>query len=286
MAHNNIEQLQFLVSALDAPFNDIYVHFDKSSKEAGALKSLKTQYSELKIFCEFNVHWGSYSIVETEMFLFKQASQTRHSYYHLLSGSDFPIKPLKSIYDFFEANHKEFVLFSHEKMQKADYRRIDYKHICVEKFRTRKYKLENRMIDLIDDIGVFAQKVLRIRQKRVYPSYQKGSQWVSLTEDFVKYLLTQEDKIRAAFCAAFVPDEMFVQTVLINSSYQNQIYNTHEYNQPIQNMRLIDWKRGKPYTFTLSDLEDLLNSECMFARKFDAKLDSRILLELNKQIHR
>lgn len=284
IAHNNLEQLQMLVTALDAPFQDIYIHFDRASKDSIGINNLKTRYAELKVYSEFEVHWGGYSIVKTELFLFEQAFQKKYSYYHLLSGSDFPIKPPKIIFDFFEASQKEFVLFSNKEMLQTDFDRIDYRHICTEKFRTGKNKYENKVIDLLDNLGVLAQKFMQTKQARIFPNYQKGSQWVSLTGNFVGYILAQKDMIEKAFQTAFVPDEMFVQTVLINSPYRDCLYNNHDYNQPIQNMRYIDWTRGHPYTFSSLDLEELLASKCMFARKFDMKKDSKILHELSKCI--
>ena len=35
-------------------------------------------------------------------------------------------------------------------------------------------------------------------------------------------------------------------------------------------MRLIDWKRGRPYVFRLNDFDEIINSPAMFARKFSS----------------
>lgn len=43
------------------------------------------------------------------------------------------------------------------------------------------------------------------------------------------------------------------------------------------NMRLIDWNRGEPYTFRISDISELINSDILFARKFDEKIDFEIV---------
>ncbi len=42
-------------------------------------------------------------------------------------------------------------------------------------------------------------------------------------------------------------------------------------------MRLIDWNRGSPYTFTMKEKAELLNSEYLFCRKFDEKVDLDII---------
>ena len=45
--------------------------------------------------------------------------------------------------------------------------------------------------------------------------------------------------------------------------------------------RLIDWERGKPYTWgSLSpedDFDTLMNSHCLFARKFDERVNFDII---------
>ena len=40
-------------------------------------------------------------------------------------------------------------------------------------------------------------------------------------------------------------------------------------------MRYIDWKKGNPYSFTINDYDELMNSGCLFARKFDLKTEEQ-----------
>lgn len=42
-------------------------------------------------------------------------------------------------------------------------------------------------------------------------------------------------------------------------------------------MRLIDWDRGRPYTFRKEDYDEIMASDCFFARKFDEKVDFDIV---------
>ena len=42
-------------------------------------------------------------------------------------------------------------------------------------------------------------------------------------------------------------------------------------------LRHIDWEKGKPYTFQMEDYEELMNTEDLFARKFDEQIDLRII---------
>ena len=49
-------------------------------------------------------------------------------------------------------------------------------------------------------------------------------------------------------------------------------------------MRKIDWSRGGPYVWRKEDFEELIDSDCMFARKFDEKIDLEIIDLLYKRI--
>ncbi len=48
-------------------------------------------------------------------------------------------------------------------------------------------------------------------------------------------------------------------------------------------VRLIDWQRGDPYVFQAEDFEQLKASPMLWARKFDARKDSRIIHMLKQE---
>lgn len=50
------------------------------------------------------------------------------------------------------------------------------------------------------------------------------------------------------------------------------------------NVRKIDWSRGGPYVWTEKDFNELIDSNCMFARKFDEKVDPKIIELLYERI--
>ena len=49
-------------------------------------------------------------------------------------------------------------------------------------------------------------------------------------------------------------------------------------------MRLIDWDRGTPYTFTIKDWDEIMMSEMLFCRKFDESVDAEIINKLRLKI--
>ena len=47
-------------------------------------------------------------------------------------------------------------------------------------------------------------------------------------------------------------------------------------------MRKIDWIRGKPYIWRISDLDYLKSSSMLFARKFDYNIDKEIIFKIKE----
>ena len=74
-------------------------------------------------------------------------------------------------------------------------------------------------------------------------------------------------------------DEVFLQTLVYNSSYKNNLY-SYIIDDYHANMRDIDWKRGRPYTWRNTDFDELMASDYLFARKFDEQIDDQIVYKI------
>ena len=72
---------------------------------------------------------------------------------------------------------------------------------------------------------------------------------------------------RSTCCA----DEMFLQTIIVNSPFADTLPPYAFENDFRACCRYIDWERGTPYTFGNNDYEELIHTgpDYLFARKFD-----------------
>lgn len=52
----------------------------------------------------------------------------------------------------------------------------------------------------------------------------------------------------------------------------------------VTSARLIDWSRGNPYVWRLTDYEELIHSDRMFARKFNWDTDKEIILKIAEHV--
>ena len=105
MAHNEWELLNTLLSLIDDPRNDIFLHIDKKVKKMPDLYQPK--YSKLYFTPKrYDVRWGDVGQVHSEMHLFRTAYEHgSYQYYHKLSGVDLPIKTQDYIHDFFDKHN-------------------------------------------------------------------------------------------------------------------------------------------------------------------------------------
>lgn len=270
-AHNQFEVLKKLIQLLDYPDNDIYVHIDiKAGKMDYAVFQQEVRQSKMVFLPRKDITWGGYSQIQLELELLKEAVKEYHDYYHFISGVDMPIKTMKQI-DHFFSQHRglEFIHFDLETKEKDVIMRIGQYHFLQNRIGRRQCLLKN-----IENLSLYLQKNIhidRIHSQKII--FKKGANWFSITHQFSLYILQQESWIKKVFGKSICADELFMQTLAFNSEFKNKLYYDPNRKRYF-NMRLIDWDRGNPYVFHKEDCEELLQSDCIFARKFDLNVDA------------
>ena len=279
LAHNNIEQLKKLVQCLDDVDHEFYIHIDKKSKIDITENDFCLHHSKMHIFSNFKVYWGDFSMVEVDLFLFKIAAKRNFDYYHLLSGQDLPIKPIHEIKKFYEDNNgKEFIDVSLDSSKTRQVKRRAKYYYFFQKYRKSSNKLFSHIVNNIVKLLVLIQILLHIdRLKKLKFDIYAGSQWVSISNTFVHYLLSKSNFIRRIFKYTNCCDELLFQSLALNSDFKDKLY--FENNKPC-NKREIIWEKSNtasPHTWTIQDLNYLQNSSALFARKFNKNIDSEII---------
>lgn len=277
IANDNFPLLCQLLRLLDDPRNDIFLLIDQKSQHV-PMFDLKESIQKSTLYIHpqpIPIFWGDYSLIEAELLLLKLAvSTSSYSYYHLLSGKCIPIKSQDYIHDFFAKNDgTEFV--SIDKVDPMKYRfRYQFYFSFIRKLKSPK-SIAGKAITY----GlVLLQRIIGVdRVKGIDIEFKKGANWFSITHKFAEYILSKEDWIRKIFHDTYCCDELFLQTLLYNSEfYKNVNRNPHGEH----NMRYTDWQRGNPYTFCLSDADELRQSKQLFARKFDDHTTAAAIYQL------
>lgn len=279
IAHNEFDILKLLVESIDDSRNDIYIHFDKKVKR---LPQISTKNAGLFILeNRIDVRWADFSMVEAELNLFEKAWHNhKYSYYHLISGVDLPIKSQDYIHQFFEQNRgKEFIGYHQSEIETELNRRARRYHLFTSSFRETKGFI-NLTKRLIRYLYIKVQPVIGITRNDNL-ILKKGTQWVSISHQFVEYLLSQKQWIRKTFNRTFCSDELVVQTLCWNSKFRQHIYNPSD--EGLGCMRHIKWINGEILNFENSDWNTIDNSPALFARKFThSTKDLLLLIKENK----
>lgn len=279
ITHHEFEILKRLVSALDDVRNDIYVHFDK---KVAHLPELCSKYAKLVVLTDrIDVRWGDVSQIACEFALFQEAKKHGpYAYYHLLSGVDMPLRSQDAIHRFF-AQHagKEFIGFSEGKNSSDMIRKVQRYHLFSRYFRSTE-GFPSLMRKGLRFAFLRLQFALGIRRHRL-TVLKKGSNWVSVTQQFVVYLMKKKDQVMRNYQHTFCADEIFLQTLCWNSPFRHQVFDLFDDARGC--MRMIGWKGNQLTEWEEGDFEALMKSDMLFARKFSSRhinVVDKVLLEI------
>lgn len=269
IAHNQFDFLKLLLKNLDYEFHDIYLMIDKKIKIDKSIFTNLNKKSNLYIVPSISINWGGYSQIYAELSLLKYAIKRGYSYYHLISGTDFPLKKNEDIYKFFEdSNKKEFI----EVCTSINTKIINERYSKYYFFQD----YNNKIFSIINKCMVLIQKKIHLDRNK-NGNFFKGANWFSITDDFAHYVLSNEKKIEHVFKYTFCCDEIFMQTLLMNSDFKTNLANQEN---EFPNKRYVVWDQfhvSSPKILVLNDLKDIEATNCLFARKFD-EITSRELV--------
>lgn len=261
-AHDRPAHLSRLLSALCHPAAHVFLHIN--AKSDLALPDLQSRENITLCEEQVEVHWGGFSQVEATLALMRCAAVTRdYTHFVFISGSDYPLRPISEILQFF-ALHRDSV-FLH-----ADQMPVHHKPIS----RLKYYHSQPSDPALTRHWYRIARRVLKPLVTRDFYSALRGRKpyggtcWWAMPADLIAHILKTIDndpEFLNFFRNTHCPDEMIFQILVMNSHFGAQKRDTLSWT---------DWSRGgaHPATVTaehISKLKELgTRHEYLFARKF------------------
>jgi hypothetical protein len=260
-AYKNLDQLARLAERLNTERSVVYIHADKKADQAeyGRLERTLAGRPNVRLLERHVCHWGGFGHVRATLKGIDALLASGSDFEHLvlLTGQDYPIKPLAEIERFF-AEHRGTSFMAYSALPSESWSprggldRIEYRH-----WRWR-------------------GPHVRLPWTRRFPAgvapYGGGAYWNlsrACVEHVARFVESRPDVVDF-FRHVDIPDEVFFQTVLMNSELAGSVVN--------DNLRYIDWTRGaRPALLEARDLPALRASPKLFARKFDVFHDGKIL---------
>lgn len=272
LAHRNDEVLRTGLERLSASF-DIYLHFDRRVRDCPGRLPVR-----VRLIRRRRVYHGSFRQILATLDLFRAAAAVGYDRYVLVSGQDLPLKTNREIQERLAADPDcDFITFV------TDSAWLDKAGDRLGRFHPD--RLRGAEPDSIGEaIRLLMQRFwcavanryldLRGTGRQPIRGLAGGPNWMDLTHDTVSFILTEVERrpdLLRRFRWTRFGDEHFIQTLLAGQQ---------GWRRPMRPvLRYVDWESGPefPRLLRFSDFEQLRSSDALFARKFDASVDRRVI---------
>jgi len=276
--YQDIDFIRQIVEYFDADF-DFFIHVDKKCKEKYALKNT----SHMHVYRIYKVFWGGLSHTKAISFLMREAiNKGSYDYFHLITGSDFPTKPLPEFKRFFEQhNGQNFIEYSKLPTPKlgglGGLRRINFYWLGIDNFDKRKW-----LMWIFNGCVVRMQELLKFKRSfRFFDGkiYCGGTYWslhVKAVQTILDYMEKNPEYVKR-FKYTFCSETIMLHTILLNLS---------DILPQNKSLRYTSWAHAKsssPNTLTLKDYSNIAQSGCFFARKVNREESKELLDKLLKR---
>ena len=307
MCHKNLRQVSGLIKQLITSDSDVVVHVDKAVSDDEYRQFQKWQQTIPNLYLTEKRIKGildDRTLVDV-VFIMMDCVRKKgldYQYYALLSGQDYPIKPIGMIHSTLNDTYPQPYIGC------TAYSESNW---IYYKFRIKRSPWVKRTDRSLTDrmgagnpIGKMLRFVLKVCRKTVAvfgaSPYKKltrmgvslygGSAWWILPDTAMDCIYDEYKKnteVVRQLLVSYTPEETFFQTMAMRSPVKDAVtvddaetgcktwaYFSDE-GKPFV---------GHPYVFTVKEFEKLKASECWFARKFDDTVDAEILRMIDKEL--
>ena len=267
VAHHQPGHLRRLVGALEQDGSRFFIHIDAKA-DLPSFQALFPRRDDVTFVADrVRVEWGRFSVVQAVLNLIQAAvaSRLHFRYFTLLSGSDYPVKHRREV--------RDRLLES------------DRQHLRIDRRLTT------------DAEDTHAPLLAALPAGRYFDGMipYHGSMYWSLTADCMRFIvdfLAANPGYVDLHRRVRIPDEVFFHTLVKHSPFAGAItqdFSAHPRPHGIHHgNHFIDWRglRSRDgLTLDERDLDDLLASPALFARKFDEAESGRLLDLLDIYVH-
>jgi hypothetical protein len=264
LAHNEPAAIRRLTDFLTSEGDRVVIHFDSgaSASDQLAVHELAAQKPhQIRVISKVHCVWGEWSLVEAVLLALREFQEMPNppDYVHLMSGADFPTRPLSQLKEFLQANPNldfiECCNIAKQSWVKGGLEKERFHFFFPYNFRTKR-KAFDRLVDW--------QRKLKIRRR--LPLGLKphmGSQWWTMRWPTCEKILNftiSNPKIPKFFKTTWIPDESYFQTLIAKLVPRSEIAN-------LQLMFHHLTPTGRPYVFYNDHLPLLRRIPHFFIRK-------------------
>ena len=280
MAHKNVKQLCHLVEYFSRDCY-VFIHLDKKFKVGREGRERLEAFPQvLKVYQEFDVRWGGFSMLRCQMFMMREVlKRCDAEYVHLISSQDYPMMPIEEFLAFFEQCRDKDCLqyfhLPHMNWERNTFQRLQY-YYPYDWFSNR-YKAWNKIYSLIR-----FQHRLAIKRSlpKQFDHLYGSSQWFSITRESTQLIVDytrRHPMLYWRMWMTFAPEEMYIATVLVNLKRgRNVLFTNYRF------IRMIYENGNRPANLDVHHLRYMMEQKCVFVRKVELPLSMELIRVLDK----
>ncbi len=294
MSHKNPEQIYRLIRTIKTLSPNSYILLSHNPTDCSLDLSVLKEFSGVHV--QFaTAERGDFSLIQKYFSAINWLFSNNIDFNWLinLSGQDYPTQPLSELelllsttqYDGFLQFFNVLSPESHWSIREGSIRYFyQYKKFSLPKWITSILKFTKIVNYLQPFFRIDFSYGLRVgtKVKSIFNDEficHGGAFWYILSRKSVQYLnnfYQSNSHIVEYYKYVLLPDESFIQTVLVNS----QNFNLSNECKHFSNFNNSSY--GHPAILIKNDYQDIIK-KCYFARKFDMEVDSKILDILDKE---
>ncbi|ROI07867.1 hypothetical protein EGI11_09340 [Chryseobacterium sp. H3056] len=270
-AYKDFQQLADLVDEFPAADYNVYIHIDKKSKvEEKVISNLLSNENVKCVERKYVINWGGLNHLNAFLHLSRIALQDAENiYFHAITAQDFPLKNTKYFnqlllsQDGDQKGYMEFFTLPKPSWKNGGIDRLEYYHLYTH-FNVLS-KRGKKIISLVLKI----QKKLNFKRPINFKEkLHGGSTYWTLPRNILQFLIDYTKRKPAIYQRlknTQIAEEIYVQTVLMNSEHAKNMVN--------DNLRFMDWANGDglgPAFLNINNYEEIMKSNKLFARKIAA----------------
>jgi hypothetical protein len=280
-AYKNFKHLELIIKFFNEITFEIFIHIDKKSTISNIQITSLKQYKSVKLISQkYKVNWGGINHLKSILLLSQCAFKSQEiKYFHLITGHDFPIKNQSYFKEYFESANLEYIeYFNIPKIGAADSDYMDrleyFNFFDILNYKNPKDRLRLEFIRKV-------QKKIELKRDMNFrmPQLYGGSTYWSLSRACINHVM-EFTKNNSYFLKRFkytlCAEEFYFQTIIMNSSFASKVAN--------ENLRYIDWvsrNGNNPAVLDETDFEKLMQTNAVFARKFDYPHSIELINKIN-----
>ena len=280
------DQMVRLVRKLESDTSIFLIHIDKKTDAATFRRMWEPlrHHPSVHFLKRHPVYWGDSGVLRASLKAIKELvdSHVEYDYLIYLTSQDYPIKSNDQIGDALQKAHgRSFMQYfplpdrrwreENGGLDRVAYR---YYHWYGRWFVIRRNGKLMKMLSA----GLGTRLAAALPIERPMPGnltpYGGSALWClsRACAEYVHGFLKQDRRILPFFNSVLIPDEIFYQTILLNSPLQPTVVDDE--------VHYIAWPElsgPHPDILGLPDFDRFMATDKLFARKFDATVDSKVL---------